>query len=67
MIVIGITTACCHVEFNVGAYDVFLTVRWNKDLKIGINYKDKFEFKVFGTENLIGNADGRIAKQLSGK
>ncbi|MFC1809014.1 hypothetical protein ACFL3D_02685 [Candidatus Omnitrophota bacterium] len=63
-IVIGVTTACCQVQFDTSGYDVFLTVRWNRDLRIGINVKEGFEFKVFGTDNLLANSDGRIAKQL---
>ncbi len=65
-IVIGITTACCEVAFDKMGYDILLTVRWNKDLKAGIDYKEKLGCKIFGSENLLGNADGRISKQLAG-
>ena len=63
-IVVGITTACCQVQFDELGYDVLLTVRWNTDLKIGVNYKGGFAYKVLGTENLIGNSAERVKKQL---
>jgi hypothetical protein len=65
-VIIGVTTACCHVQFDTLGYDILLTVRWNKDLKIGLTYKDSFSYKVLGTENLIGNSASRVEKQLAG-
>lgn len=65
-IVMGITTACCQVQFNALGYDLLLTVRWNKDLKVGVDYKKKLAYEVLGTENLIGNSAHRVDKQLAG-
>jgi hypothetical protein len=65
-IIVGVTTACCHVAFNQMGYDILLTTRWNQDLKAGINYKEKLEYKIFGSDNLLGNTEGRIKKQLAG-